>query len=125
MSGDDDVVGGDIKTLVAFVISRVYEENTYGRPKCQFMSDFGGEIGIAGRTEHVQVLVWGGDTVEGDIGTGCTDRLAGKAVQQICGSVELFYPVASRNRRLKKQGVDHVINGVEKALGFIVLRRSV
>jgi hypothetical protein len=57
MSGDNDVVGGKIKTLVAFMINRVSEENTSGGPGCQFMSGFGGEIGIAGATEHAQVLI--------------------------------------------------------------------
>jgi hypothetical protein len=57
MAGDDNVVGGEIKTLIAFVISGVSEENTSSEPGCQFMSDFGREIGIAGTTEHVQVLI--------------------------------------------------------------------
>jgi hypothetical protein len=39
--------------------------------------------------------------MEGEVWTDCTDRLGGEAVQQICGSVEPFYPVASRNRSLK------------------------
>jgi hypothetical protein len=53
MVGDDDVVGGEIKTLITFVISGVSEENTSGEPRCQFMSGFGREIGIAGTTEQV------------------------------------------------------------------------
>jgi hypothetical protein len=39
--------------------------------------------------------------------------------------VEPFYPVASCNRSLKKQGVNHVINGVENALNVTILWRSV
>jgi hypothetical protein len=54
-----------------------------------------GEVGIAGTTEHLQVLRGGGDTVESDIGVGFVDRLAGKIVQQICGNVEPFYLVVS------------------------------
>jgi hypothetical protein len=38
MSGDDDVIGGVIETLIAFVIGRVSEEGTSGEPGCQFMS---------------------------------------------------------------------------------------
>jgi hypothetical protein len=63
--------------------------------------------------------------VEGDVRTGITDGLAGEAFQWICGSVEPFYLVARQNRSLKRQGVEHVINGVENVLGFTVLRRSV
>jgi hypothetical protein len=63
--------------------------------------------------------------MEGEVWTGCADRLGGEAVQQICGGVELFYPVVSRNRSLKKQGTQYIIDGVNDAFGFTVLRRSV
>jgi dihydrofolate reductase len=133
MSGDDDVIGGEIETPIAFVIGRpiafvigrVSEEDTSGGPGCQFMRCLDGEVGIAGATKHSQVLIGGGDTVESDIGAGCADHFIGKTVQQICGSVEPFYPVASQERSLKEQGANHVINGAESTLGFTVLRRSV
>jgi hypothetical protein len=102
MLGDDDVVSGEIKTPVTFVVSRVCEENTFGGPGCQFVSGFGGEIRIAGTTEHVQVLIGRGDSMEGEVWAGHADRLGGETVQQICGGVEPFYPVASQNRSLKK-----------------------
>jgi hypothetical protein len=125
MSGDDDVIGGEIETPTAFVIGRVSEEDTSGGPGCQFMRCLGGEVGIAGAIKHSQVLIGGGDTVESDIGVGCVDHFAGKTVQQICGSVEPFYPVASRERSMKEQGANHVTNGAESTLGFTILRRSV
>jgi hypothetical protein len=76
VSGDDDIVGGEIKTPVTFVVSEVSEENTSGGAGCHFVSGFGREIRIAGTIEHVQV-------------------------KQICDGVEPFYPVASQNRSLK------------------------
>jgi hypothetical protein len=79
MLGNDDV-GGEIKTLVAFVISVVSEENTSGGLRCQFVSGFSGEIRIAGTTEHTQVLIGGGDSMKGEVWTGRTDRLGGEAV---------------------------------------------
>jgi hypothetical protein len=81
MSGDDGVVGSEIKTLVTFVVSGVSEENTSGGPGYQFVSDFGREIRIAGTTEHAQVLIGEGDSMEGEIWTGRADRLGGDAVQ--------------------------------------------
>jgi hypothetical protein len=90
MSGDDDVVGGEIETPISFVVSRVSEENTSGGPGCQFVSGIGGEIRITGATKHAQALIGGGD-----VWTGRADHLSGEAVQQICGGVEPFYPVAS------------------------------
>jgi hypothetical protein len=99
---DDDVVGGEIKTSVTFVVSGVSEENTSGGSGCQFVSGFGKEIRIAGTTKHAQVLIGGGDSMEGEVWPDDADRLGGEAVQQICDGVEPFYPVASRNRSLKK-----------------------
>jgi hypothetical protein len=81
MSRDNDVVDGEIKTLVTFVVSGVSEENTSGGPRCQFVSDFDREIRIAGTTEHVQVLIGGGDSLEGEVWVGCADRLSGEVVQ--------------------------------------------
>jgi hypothetical protein len=125
VSEDDNVVGGEIKTPITFVVSGVSEENASGGPGCQFVSGFGGEIRIAGITEHAQVLIGGGDSMEGKVWIGHADRLGGEAVQQICGGVELFYPVANRNRSLKKQGTQHIIDGANDAFDFTVLRRSV
>jgi hypothetical protein len=102
MSGDDDIVGGEIKTPVNFMVSGVSEENTSGGPGCQFVSGFSREIRIAGTTEHTQVLIGGGDSIVGKVWIGRVDRLGGEAVQQICGGMEPFYLVASRNRSLKK-----------------------
>jgi hypothetical protein len=81
MSGDDNVVGGEIETQVAFVIGGVSEENTYGGPRCQFVSIFGGDIGIAGTTKHTQVLIGGGDTLKGEVWRGCADQFCGLVVQ--------------------------------------------
>jgi hypothetical protein len=80
MSEDNDVVGGEIETLVSFVVNRVFEENISGGPGCQFMSGFGGEIRIAGATKHAQVLIGGGDSMEGDVWTGRVDQLGGEAI---------------------------------------------
>jgi hypothetical protein len=107
------------------VVSEVSEENTSGVTRCQFVSNFDGEIRIVGTTEYAQVLIGGGDSMEGKVWTGRADRLGGEAVQQICGGVEPFYPVASRNRSLKKQGAQHIIDGAEDVLNFTVLRRRV
>jgi hypothetical protein len=125
VSEDDDVVVGEIKTLVTFMVSGVSEENTSDRLECQFVSGFDGEIRIAGTTEHTQVLIGGGDSREGEVWTGHVDRLGVEAVQQICGDVEPFYPVASRNRSLKKQEIQHIIDGAKDVLGFTILWRSV
>jgi hypothetical protein len=63
MSGDDDVVGGEIETPVSFVVSGVSKENASSGPKCLFVSDFGGEIRTVCATKHTQVLIGGGDSM--------------------------------------------------------------
>jgi hypothetical protein len=60
------------------------------------VSGFGGEIRIASTTEHAQC------SMEGKVWAGRADRFSGEVVQQICGVVEPFYLVASRNRSLTK-----------------------
>jgi hypothetical protein len=63
------------------VISGVFKENTSSGLGCQFVSDFGGEIRIAGATEHAQVLIGGGESMEGEVWIGHADHLGGEAVQ--------------------------------------------
>jgi hypothetical protein len=89
------------------------------------VSGFGREMRIADTPKHTQVLIGGGDSMEGEVWVGRADRLSGEAVQQICGGVEPFCPVASRDRSLKKHGAQHIIDGVEDALDFTILWRSV
>jgi hypothetical protein len=96
MSGDDDVVGGEIETLIALVISGVFEKYTTSGPGGgQFVSSLCGEVGIANTTKNTQVLIWGFDTVKNDIRVGGADCLARKAIQQVCNGAECFDPVAS------------------------------
>jgi hypothetical protein len=63
--------------------------------------------------------------MEGKVCVGHVDRLGGEAVKQICGGVVPFYPVASQNRSLKKQRMQHIIDSVKDVVGFTILRRSV
>jgi hypothetical protein len=67
------------------VVSEISEENASDGSGCQFVSGFDGEIRITVTTKHAQVLIGGRDSMEGEVWTGCADRLGGEAVQQICG----------------------------------------
>jgi hypothetical protein len=80
MSKDDDVVVGEIKTLITFEVSGVSKKNTSGGPECQFVSSFGEEIRIAGTTEHAQLLIGGGDSTEGEVWAGHATCLGGEEV---------------------------------------------
>jgi hypothetical protein len=52
VSGDNDVVGGETKTAVTFVVSVLSEDIIPSGLRCQVVSGFGGVIRIAGTTEH-------------------------------------------------------------------------
>jgi hypothetical protein len=45
------------------------------------VSGFGEEIRTVGTTEHTQVLIGGGDSMEGEVWTGHADYLGGEVVQ--------------------------------------------
>jgi hypothetical protein len=45
------------------------------------VSNFGEEIRIAGTAEHAQVLIGGGDSMDGEVWTSCADCLGGEVVQ--------------------------------------------
>jgi hypothetical protein len=83
VSGDDNVVVGEIKTLITFVVSGVSEENISDGLGCQSVSDFGREIRVADTIEHVQVLIVGGwgDSMEDEVWTGHANRFGGETVQ--------------------------------------------
>jgi hypothetical protein len=101
MSRDDDVVVSKIKTSITFVVNDVSEKNISSGLGRQFVSGISGKIRITGTTEHAQVLIGGGDSMEDEVWTGGADHLSGEVVQQICGGVESFYPVASGIEPLK------------------------
>jgi hypothetical protein len=125
MSGDDDVVDGEIETPISFVISKVSEEDTTSGLGVQFVDSLCGEVGIANIAKHAQVLIWGCDAIKSDIRAGDVDCLAREATQQVRSGVEPFYPVASWHRGMTQQRVDHIIDGVKRTLGFTILRRGV
>jgi hypothetical protein len=81
MSGDDDVVGGEIETLITFVISGGSEEDTKSGLRGQFVGSLCGEVGIANIAEHMQVLIWGCDVVKSDIRAGGAACLPREAIQ--------------------------------------------
>jgi hypothetical protein len=61
VSRNNNIVVGEIKTSVTFVISGVSEKNTSCGTRFQFVGGFDREIRIVGTTEYVQVLIGGGD----------------------------------------------------------------
>jgi hypothetical protein len=69
MSRDNDIVGGEVETLITFVISRVSRgrHNEWIGGWVQFVDSLCGKVGIANTTENMQVLIRGCGTVKSDI----------------------------------------------------------
>jgi hypothetical protein len=63
------------------------------------MGSGGGSVGIAGTTEHMDLVVRGGCATQGKVGSGVAHRLRGEAVEEMCGGVQGLCPVAGRERR--------------------------
>jgi hypothetical protein len=57
MLEDDNVVSGEIKTLITLVINGVSEEDTMGGPGGQFVGSLCGEVGKVNTAENAQVLI--------------------------------------------------------------------
>lgn len=51
MPGDDDLVGGEVKTPKPFVIFGITEEDALGGPWCEFVRDGGGKVWVAPAAE--------------------------------------------------------------------------
>jgi hypothetical protein len=51
------------------------------------MGSGGGNVGIAGTTEHVKVVVIGGYAIQGKVGSVVAHRLRGDAVEEMCGGL--------------------------------------
>jgi hypothetical protein len=125
MSGDDNVVGGEIKTPITFVISGVYEEVTTSGPGGQFVGSLCEKVGIANTAKNTQVLIRGCDAIKSDIWAVDIDCLAREGIQQVRGGVEPLDPVVSRYRGLKQQRAVHFNDGAKSTLDFTILRRGV
>jgi hypothetical protein len=81
MSRDDQVVCGEIKSAIAFVIDRVAHEDTSSGPRGKLMGRGGGDVMIIWTTEDAEVLIQGCGAKESDMRAGNTDHLRGETGQ--------------------------------------------
>ena len=125
MSGDNEAICGEVKAAISFVVGGITEEDAACGPRGEFVRGSGGGVGVTSAAENPKVLVGGCCAEKCSIRAGGADRLRGEAVQQVCGSVETFRPVAPGKGSLDQQGANNVINGANNTLSFTILRRSV
>jgi hypothetical protein len=81
MSRDDQVVCGEIKAMIAFVIRGVAKEDTLGGPGGEFVGRGGNSVRVTLASEDAQMLVRRSRAEEGEVRTDSLNRLQWKTVQ--------------------------------------------
>ena len=102
MTRDDDTVGGEVETPVAFVIGGVADEDTQSGAWGKFVGGGGSEVGIAGAPKNSKFMVGGWSTMECEEGSSHVEGLGGKTVKNICGSGKSVGPVGGGHGRLEE-----------------------
>ena len=70
MTGDDDSIGGRIKTSVSLVVSRITKEDAEGRARGKFVGSSGREIGVTLTAKNTQMIVRRGTAKESKVRSG-------------------------------------------------------
>jgi hypothetical protein len=60
MMRDDDAMGGEVKTVIPLVVRGVAKKEATSGAWRQLMRTSSGSVGIAGTTEHAEIVVGGG-----------------------------------------------------------------
>lgn len=115
MVRDNDMMGGNIITLIPLMIGRLPKEGTKRRSGCKLVRISGREVGIASTFECTKVIIGGRSTKESKVGSGSTNRHGGKAIEQVGGGVQRLSPKASGDRGLELQGAHDVVGGLNHA----------
>jgi hypothetical protein len=102
MAGDDDMVGGDIKTVVAFVFRQVTKKDTHGGAWGEFMGGSGRDVGIALTAKDTEMVVRWGATKECKMGSGVIEGAGGVEIEKVCGGLKSPNPIRSRKVSLKE-----------------------
>ena len=59
MTGNNDSIGGEVKTAIPFVIGGETKEHTTNRARGKLMGSGGGCVGVTKATENTKVLIRG------------------------------------------------------------------
>jgi hypothetical protein len=122
---DDDAMGGEVKTAIPLVVRRVAKEEVVSGVWRQLMRSNSRSVGIAGTTEHTDVVIGGGCAIQGDVWGGVAHHLRWEAVEEVGCGVQGLFLVAGRERHLEQKVADHVSGGANHAFGPVVLGRGV
>lgn len=95
--------GEKIKASVPLMIMGVTKEKIMIRSRGKFVRSGGRGVGIIGTPKDPKVIIGGGGAEEGEEWGGMGNRLGGKAIDEVGGSVEGLNPVVGRKRSLKEE----------------------
>jgi hypothetical protein len=95
--------GEKIDASIPLVIRGEPKEKTSGSG-CMFVGSGGRGVGVASAPEDAKVLIGGGGAEEGEERSGMADRLGGKTVEEVGGSVQCPSPVADGKEKPRRGG---------------------
>jgi hypothetical protein len=82
VTGDDDAMGGEIKTMIPLVVRRVAKEEAASGAWRQLMGSRSGSVRVAGTSEHAEVVVGGDCAVQGEVGGGVVTAFDGRQLRR-------------------------------------------
>ena len=58
MTGDNNVICGEVKATIAFVVIEKAKKDTLRRARCEFMGHGGGKIRVTTTLKDTEVIMW-------------------------------------------------------------------
>ena len=121
MARDDDLIRGKVETAIAFVVSRVTQEDAHDRTGSEFVCDGGRKVRVALATKDTKMVIRRGRAEQGCVWRRHIECLGGEDVQKVGRRMECFDPKGWGTGRLKQKRVDDVVCGMNDALSFTIL----
>jgi hypothetical protein len=125
MTRDEDAMGEEVKATVPLVIRGVTEEKTMSRARGELVGSGSRDVEIAGIAKDTKVVIGWAVPYMAKWGVGWLTIFEGMQLRRWVAGIQGFCPVASRERRLKEEAVDHVGSGANDAFDPSVMGRGV
>ena len=120
MARDDDLIRGKVETAIAFVVSRVTQEDAHDRTGSEFVCDGGRKVRVALATKDTKMVIHRGRAEQGCVWRRHIECLGGEDVQKVGRRMECLDPKGWGTGRLKQKRADDIVCGTNDALSFTV-----
>ena len=101
MARDDDLIGSKVKTPIAFVVSRVTQEDAHDRTGSEFVCRGSIEVRVALATKDTKMIICHGRAEQGCVWRRHIECLGGEDVQKLGRRMKCLDPEGGRDRGLK------------------------